>query len=59
MKNVELSVKEQKKYEIIKKLVDHSGNKLIAAQKLNLLKRQITEYMESGKSGQVLKLLIL
>ena len=57
MRKVELRMKEQNKYEIIKELVDHHGNKLRAAQKLNLSKRQVNRlikiYMEKGKSGFV------
>ena len=57
MRKVELRMKEQYKYEIIKELVDHNGNKLRAAEKLNLSKRQINRlikiYKEKGKSGFV------
>lgn len=57
MRKVELRMKEQFKYEIIKELVDHNGNKLRAAEKLNLSKRQIDrliiKYKEKGKSGFV------
>lgn len=54
MKEVKLRMKEQEKYEIIKELVDHKGNKLRAAQKLGLSVRQINrlikKYKEMGKS---------
>lgn len=46
---------EQEKYEVIKELVDHKGNKNRAAKKLNLSLRQINRliiiYKEKGKSG--------
>lgn len=46
---------EQTKYEVIKELVDHKGNKQRAAIKLNLSIRQINRliiiYKEKGKSG--------
>lgn len=45
---------ELKKYEIIKELVDHNGNKKRAANKLGLTVRQINrliiKYKEKGKS---------
>lgn len=48
---------EQKKYEIIKKLVDHKGNKNRAAKKLGISRRQIDcliiKYIENGKSAFV------
>lgn len=44
---------EQKKYEIIKELVDHKGNKNRAAKKLGISRRQIDrliiKYIENGK----------
>lgn len=47
-------MKEQEKYEIIKELVDHNGNKLRVSQKLGLSVRQINrlikKYKEMGKS---------
>lgn len=46
---------EHEKYEVIKELVDHEGNKNRAAKKLNLSLRQINRliiiYKEKGKSG--------
>ncbi|MDE5538912.1 MAG: transposase, partial [Bacilli bacterium] len=55
MKEVKLRMKEQEKYEVIKELVDHKGNKNRAAKKLNLSLRQINHliiiYKEKGKSG--------
>lgn len=46
---------EQEKYEVIKELVDHKGNKNRAAIKLGISKRQlnrlIIKYKENGKSG--------
>lgn len=55
MRKVELRMNELKKYEIIKELVDHNGNKNRASMKLNLSIRQINRliviYKEKGKSG--------
>ena len=46
-------MKEQNKYEVIKELVDHNGNKKHAALKLGLSVRQIDrlikKYKEKGK----------
>lgn len=57
MKEVKLRMKEQNKYEIIKELVDHKGNKNRAKEKLGLSIRQINRlikiYEEKGKSGFV------
>lgn len=57
MKGVKLRMNELTKYEIIKNLVDHNGNKTRAATKLGLSKRQINrlmkQYQERGKSGFV------
>ncbi len=57
MRNVELRMNEQEKYEVIKELVDHNGNKNRAAKKLGISKRQIDrliiKYKEKGKSGFV------
>ena len=57
MKEVKLRMKENMKYEVIKELVDHNGNKKRAAEKLNLSLRQINRlilvYKEKGKSGFV------
>ena len=55
MRKLELKMKEQEKYEVIKELVDHNGNKNRASQKLGLSRRQINRliiiYKEKGKSG--------
>lgn len=55
MRKVELRMNEQKKYEVIKELIDHKGNKNRAARKLGLSKRQINRliniYKEKGKEG--------
>ena len=55
MRKVELRMNEQEKYEVIKELVDHNGNKNRASKKLGLSKRQINrliiKYKEKGKSG--------
>ena len=57
MRKVNLRMKEQKKYEVIKELVDHNGNKKRAQEKLGLTDRQIRRlintYKEKGKSGFV------
>jgi len=55
MRKVNLRMNEQEKYEVIKELVDHNGNKNRASKKLGLSRRQIdrliTKYKENGKSG--------
>ena len=55
MRKVELRMNEQEKYEVIKELVDHNGNKNRASQKLGLSRRQIDRliiiYKEKGKYG--------
>ena len=57
MRKVELRMKEKDKYEIIKELVDHGGNKERVALKLGISKRQVNRliiiYKEKGKSGFV------
>ena len=57
MKEVKLNMKEQIKYETIKELVNHGGNKNRACKKLGLSRRQINRliitYKEKGKSGFV------
>ena len=57
MRKVELRMNEKEKYDVIKELVDHDGNKNRAATKLNLSRRQIDrliiKYKENGKSGFV------
>ena len=57
MRKVELRMKEKEKYEIIKELVDHNGNKNRAAKKLGISRRQvdrlIIKYKERGKEGFV------
>ncbi len=54
MRKVELRMKEQEKYEVIKELVDHKGNKNRASKKLGITRRQINRliitYKEKGKS---------
>lgn len=55
MRKVELRMNEQQKYDVIKELVDHNGNKNHAAVKLHLSRRQIDrliiKYKEKGKSA--------
>ena len=41
MRKVELRMNEKEKYDVIKELVDHGGNKNHAAIKLHLSRRQI------------------
>ena len=57
MRKVELRMNEQKKYEVIKELVDHNGNKNRAAITLDISRRQvdrlIIKYKERGKEGFV------
>ena len=54
MRKVLLRMKEQEKYERIKELVDHGGNKKRVALELSLSVRQINrlikKYKEKGKS---------
>ena len=57
MRKVELRMDEEEKYNVIKELVDHKGNKNRAAKKLGLSRRQIDrliiKYKEKGKEGFV------
>ena len=57
MRKVELRMNEQEKYEVIKELVDHNGNKNRASKKLGISRRQIDRliiiYKEKGKAGFV------
>ena len=57
MRKVELRMNEQEKYEVIKELVDHNGNKNRASKKLGISRRQIDrliiKYKEKGKAGFV------
>ena len=57
MRKAELRMNEQEKYEVIKELVDHNGNKNRASKKLGISRRQIDrliiKYKEKGKSGFV------
>lgn len=54
MRKVMLRMKEQCKYDVIKELVDHGGNKKRAAHKLGITVRQVNRlikiYKEKGKS---------
>ena len=49
MRKVELRMKELNKYEIIKELVDHNGNKIRAKEKLGLSIRQINRLIKIYK----------
>ena len=55
MRKVVLRMNEKEKYDVIKELVDHNGNKNRAAKKLSISRRQIDrliiKYKEKGKSG--------
>lgn len=55
MRKVELIMNEKRKYEIIKELVDHNGNKNRAAMKPGISRRQIDrliiKYKEKDKSA--------
>ncbi len=55
MKEVKLRMNEQEKYEIIKDLVDHDGNKKRAAIRLGISVRQVNrliiKYKDKGKSS--------
>ncbi|HIR48890.1 MAG TPA: transposase, partial [Candidatus Faecimonas gallistercoris] len=57
MRKVELRMNEQRKYEEIKNLVDHGGNKKRVALKLGISVRQVNRliiiYKEKGKPGFV------
>lgn len=57
MRKVELRMNEQEKYDVIKDLVDHNGNKNRASKKLGISRRQIDrliiKYKENGKSAFV------
>ena len=57
MREVELRMREKTKYDVIKELVDHNGNKERASLKLGISKRQINRliiiYKEKGNSGFV------
>ena len=57
MRKVNFRMDELLKYDIIKELVDHKGNKNRAAQKLGISRRQVDRliiiYKEKGKSGFV------
>ena len=57
MRKVELRMNEQEKYEVIKEIVDHNGNKNLASKKLGISRRQIDRliiiYKEKGKAGFV------
>ncbi len=55
MKRIDLTMKEQEKYQIIKSLVDHHGNKKRAATQLGCtirtVNRLIKKYQEEGKNA--------
>ena len=57
MRKVELRMNELEKYNVIKDLVDHNGNKNRASKKLGISRRQvdrlIIKYKENGKSAFV------
>ena len=53
MRKVELRMNEKEKYNVVKELVDHNGNKNRACKKLGISRRQIDRliiiYKEKGK----------
>ena len=55
MRKAELRMNEKEKYDVIKELVNHNGNKNRAAKKLGISKRHVNrliiKYKEKGKSG--------
>ena len=51
MKEVKLRMNEQEKYEVIKELVDHNGNKNRASKKLGISRRQIDRLIIKYKEG--------
>ena len=55
LKRIELRMNEQQKYDVIKSLVDHNGNKKAAALKLGCtirtINRLISKYKKQGKSA--------
>ena len=55
MRRIDLTMNEQKKYEVIKRLVDEGGNKDRAALNLGITKRQVNRlikaYKEKGKAA--------
>ena len=57
MRKVDLRMNEKEKYDVIKELVDHNGNKNRASKKLGISRRQIDrliiKYKEKGKAGFV------
>lgn len=57
MRKEELRMNEERKYRVIKELVDHDGNKRRAAVKLNISLRQVNRlikiYQDKGKGGFV------
>ena len=57
VKRIDLKMNEQQKYEVIKSLVDHEGNKKAAALKLGCtlrtINRLIKKYKEQGKEAFV------
>lgn len=57
IRKTKLRMNEQEKYEVIKELVNHNGNKNLASKKLGISRRQIDrliiKYKETGKSAFV------
>ena len=55
IRRIDLRVDEQKKYQVIKKLVDENGNKNRAAVELDISRRQIDRliiaYRKKGKAA--------
>lgn len=57
IRKTKLRMNEQEKYEVIKELVNHNGNKNLESKKLGISRRQIDrliiKYKETGKSAFV------
>lgn len=57
MKRIDLAMKYDEQYKIIKELIDHNGNKTRAAMKLNIsvrqVNRRIRQYKDKGKAAFV------
>ena len=57
IRKTELRMNKQEKYEVIKELVNHNGNKNLESKKLGISRRQIDrliiKYKKTGKSAFV------
>ena len=50
MRKVELRMNEQEKYEVIKELVDHNGNKNRASKKLGISRSSLSRYEKGSRT---------